>query len=55
MSLPEEHIELNSAELIEFLLREGADTDQQGAPILESATNRRGSPKILKLIKDYSR
>lgn len=47
-------IESKNTALLEFLLREGADTDRAGDPVLELAKARRAGPEILELIRRYS-
>ncbi|KAL2046381.1 hypothetical protein N7G274_001828 [Stereocaulon virgatum] len=47
-------LELRNKDVLEFLLREGADTDRAGDPLLELARRRGAESEILELIKKYS-
>lgn len=47
-------IEFDHMELLEFLLREGADTDREGDPVLEMARIRGASSEMMELIEKYS-
>lgn len=47
-------IERKNTALLEFLLRQGADTERAGDPVLDLAKARRAGPEILELIKKYS-
>ena len=47
-------IELGKKDVLEFLLREGADTDRAGDPMLELARMSCEGSEILELIKKYS-
>ena len=47
-------VEYEEKELLEFLLKEGADTDREGAPVLEEARLRGADSETLELIKKYS-
>ena len=47
-------VEFGKKEILEFLLREGADTDRAGDPVLELARMRGAGSEILELIKKYS-
>ena len=47
-------MEFKRMELLEFLLRKGADTDREGDPVLEMARIRRASSEMMELIKKYS-
>ena len=47
-------IECKHTELLEFLLREGADTDWGGAPLLEVARIRGADSEMMEVIKKYS-
>lgn len=47
-------VEFKKKELIEFLLKEGADTDRAGDPVLELARVRGAGGEMLELIKKYS-
>lgn len=47
-------VEFKKMELLEFLLREGADTDREGDPVLELARLRGAGSEMLELIKKYS-
>ena len=41
-------------ELLEFLIRKGADTDREGDPVLKLARIRGAESEMLELIKKYS-
>ena len=47
-------IECKHTELLELLLREGADTDWGGAPLLEAARIRGADSEMMEVIKKYS-
>lgn len=47
-------VEFKETELLEFLLREGADTDRAGDLVLELARTRGAGSEMLELIKKYS-
>ena len=47
-------VKFGKKEVLEFLLREGADTDRAGDPVLELARMRGAGSEILELIKKYS-
>ena len=47
-------VEFGKKELLEFLLKEGADTDRAGDPVLELARARRAGPEMMELIRKYS-
>lgn len=47
-------VDLGKKELLEFLLREGADTIRAGDPVLKLARMRGAASEMLELIKKYS-
>ena len=47
-------VQFGHTELLEFLLKEGADTDRAGDPVLEMARLRGAGSEMLELIKKYS-
>lgn len=47
-------VEFGKIDLLEMLLREGADTDRAGDPVLELARVRGAGREMLELIKKYS-
>ena len=44
----------NRMELLEFLLKEGADTDRAGDPVLEMVRLHRADCETMELVKKYS-
>ena len=47
-------IKYKHKELLEFLLKEGADTDRAGDPVLEMGRLHRADSETMELIKKYS-
>ena len=47
-------IEFKHMELLEFLLREGADTEREGDPVLELVRIRGAGSEMMELIKEWS-